>query len=532
MTLDHDICYRAVASRDPRFDGRFFTAVLTTGVYCRPVCPARTPRPENVRFFACAAAAAEAGFRPCRRCRPETSPGTPAWLGTSASVSRALRLIAEGALDRGGVDDLAARLGLGARHLRRLFQEHLGASPLAVALTRRVHFAKRLLDETDLAMTQVALAAGFGSLRRFNAAMRQAFGRAPSELRRGSRSGAGSGSRSGSGSGAGPEGAARDRLRLRLAFRPPLDWAGLLAYLGPRAIPGVECVDGDSYLRAVSCNGQRGVIRVGPAAAGSPDALILEAPACFAPHLLELVARTRRLFDLDADPGEIARQLKRDPLLAASLRRRPGLRVPGAFDRFEVAVRAILGQQVSVRGATTLAGRLVEVFGEPLAAPDGAIARDGVAAGGTVPCPDRLFPGPAKLAASSLNRLAALGLPGQRAAAVRTLARAVQAGELDLSGALDLEEFVRRAAALPGLGDWTAQYLALRALHEPDAFPASDLGLRRALEAAGLPATPAAIRSRAEAWRPWRAYAVMHLWQQVGAACPASRIRGPNQRRT
>jgi AraC family transcriptional regulator of adaptative response / DNA-3-methyladenine glycosylase II len=525
MTLDHDICYRAVASRDPRFDGRFFTAVLTTGVYCRPVCPARTPRRENVRFFPCAAAAAEAGFRPCRRCRPETSPGTPAWLGTSASVSRALRLIAEGALDRGGVDDLAARLGLGARHLRRLFQEHLGASPLAVALTRRVHFAKRLLDETDLSMTQVALAAGFGSLRRFNAAMRQTFGRAPSELRRGSRGGTGSGNRGGF------DEVAQDRLLLRLSYRPPLDWPGLLAYLGPRAIPGVEVVYGDSYLRAVTCNGQQGVMRVRPAAASSRDALILEVPACFAPHLLELVARTRRLFDLDADPGEIARQLKRDPLLAASLRRRPGLRVPGAFDRFEVAVRAVLGQQVSVRGATTLAGRLVEIFGEPLAGPAGAELMDKTVAGGTAPWPDRLFPRPARLAATSVSRLAAVGLPRRRAAAVRTLARAVQAGELDLAGALDLATFVRRTAALPGLGDWTAQYLALRVLHEPDAFPASDLGLRRALEAAGLAATPAAVRRRAEAWRPWRAYAVMHLWQQLGAARASSRIRGHNPRR-
>ncbi|MHB8079167.1 MAG: AlkA N-terminal domain-containing protein [Candidatus Krumholzibacteriia bacterium] len=480
MTLDPDICYRAVASRDARFDGRFFTAVTTTGVYCRPVCPARTPGRPNVRFFTCAAAAEEAGFRPCRRCRPETAPGSPAWIGAPVTVRRALRLIEAGALDGRGADvaTLAARLGIGDRHLRRLFADHLGASPIAVAQTRRAHFARLLVDQTDLPLTRIALAAGFGSVRRFNAALRATFGAPPSALRRA------------------PGAAEPGVVTLRLPYRPPLAWAALLAFLRERAIPGVESVDATTYRRTVRAGEAAGVIAIRPA--GRPAHLELSAPVALAPALGDLVARARRLCDLDADPAVIDRDLRRDPLLAPRVRTGPGLRVPGAWDRFELAVRAVLGQQVSVAAARTLAGRLAATLGEPLADPPA----DG---------PVRLFPTPAALAAADLARL---GLTGARAATLVRLATEVRDGRLDLDDAADPDDLRARLEALPGIGPWTAQYVALRALGDPDAFPAGDLGVRRALAVGdGPPATAAAAQSRAEAWRPWRAYATLHLWR-------------------
>jgi AraC family transcriptional regulator of adaptative response / DNA-3-methyladenine glycosylase II len=481
MTLDPDICYRAIASRDARFDGRFFTAVTTTGIYCRPVCPARTPGRGNVRFFPCAAAAEEAGFRPCRRCRPETAPGSPAWVGTPVTVRRALRLIDAGALDGRGADvaTLAARLGIGDRHLRRLFADHLGASPLAVAQTRRAHFARLLVDQTDLPLTRIAFAAGFGSVRRFNTAMLATFGAPPSALRQSPRT-------------AEPGG-----VTLRLPYRLPLAWAALLAFLRERAIPGVESVDGTTYRRAVRVGEFAGVIAIRPAVVGPH--LELSAPVALAPALADLVLRARRLCDLDACPAAIDRDLRRDPLLAPRVRRRPGLRVPGAWDRWELAVRAVLGQQVSVAAARTLAGRLAATLGEPL--PDAP-------AGG----PTHLFPTPAALAQADLTRL---GLTGARAATLVRLATEVRDGRLDLDDAADPDDLRARLEALPGIGPWTAQYVALRALGDPDAFPAGDLGVRRALAVDDRPATPAAAQARAEAWRPWRAYATLHLWQST-----------------
>ncbi len=483
MTLDPDICYRAVASRDARFDGRFFTAVTTTGIYCRPVCPARTPGRGNVSFYSCAAAAEEAGFRPCRRCRPETAPGSPAWIGAPVTVRRALRLIDAGALDGRGADvaTLAARLGIGDRHLRRLFADHLGASPLAVAQTRRAHFARLLVDQTDLPLTRIALASGYGSVRRFNAALRATFGAPPSALRRSS--------------GAAETGV----LTLCLPYRPPLAWAALLAFLRERAIPGVESVDATTYRRAVRAGAAAGVIAIRPAARAAH--LELRAPVALAPALADLVLRTRRLCDLDADPAAIDRDLRRDPLLAPRVRARPGLRVPGAWNRFELAVRAVLGQQVSVAAARTLAGRLAATLGEPLPnAPTGG--------------PTRLFPTPAALAQADLTRL---GLTGARAATLVRLATEVRDGRLDLDDAADPDDLRARLESLPGIGPWTAQYVALRALGDPDAFPAGDLGVRRALAAGDdRPATAAAAQARAEAWRPWRAYATLHLWQSAG----------------
>jgi AraC family transcriptional regulator of adaptative response / DNA-3-methyladenine glycosylase II len=485
VRLDPEICYRALASRDARFDGRFFTGVLSTGIYCRPICPARTPRRENVRFFACAAAASQAGLRPCLRCRPEASPGTPGWLGTSATVSRALGLIGEGALDRGSADALAARLGIGERHLRRLFDEHLGASPLAVAQTRRVHFAKMLMDETDLSASKAAFAAGFSSIRRFNAAMRAAYGRSPTEIRKASRRASSSGGDAG--------------LELRLALRLPFDWEALVGFLGPRATPGVERISSGVYRRSIAVEDVVGVIEVRRAAEGG--AVLLRVPVGASRALVQIVARVRRLFDLDADPAEITSQLSREPRLARILRRVPGLRVPGAWDGFELAVRAILGQQVSVRRATELAGRLVASYGKPLPQAEGGL--------------HALFPGPEALLRADPSRL---GLPRARAEAIRALAAGVKRGALELDAPVALEVALEQLTALPGVGPWTAHYVAMRAMREPDAFPAGDLGLRRALADGGRPLTPAKLASRAESWRPWRAYAAMALWTELASS--------------
>ncbi len=484
MQLEPQACYRALRTRDARFDGRFFTAVRSTGVFCRPVCPAPCPRLENCTFVPSAAAARELGYRPCLRCRPEASPGTPAWLGTSATVSRALRLISEGALDHGSVDALAERLGVGARHLRRLFLQHLGAPPLAVAQTQRLLFAKKLIDETRLPLGQVALASGFASVRRFNATIRQTYRRTPGDLRRAS------GKRS-----------RRDgaELVLRLPYRAPLAWDVLLGYLAGRAIPGVEAVRAGRYARTVRVRGAHGWLEVTAEPAANQLAARIHLPD--ASSLIEVAERLRRVFDLGADPHEITSHLRGDPLLGPRLRRLPGLRVPGAWDGFELAVRAVLGQQVTVRGATTLAGRLAASYGEKLADELAEQAPAGLR---------YLFPGPEVLADADL---AQIGLPKARAAALRGLAAAVASGELALDASLGLEETVARLCELPGIGEWTAQYIAMRALREPDAFPAGDLGLRKALAAPGAkPLSSAALARAAESWRPWRAYAAVALW--------------------
>jgi AraC family transcriptional regulator of adaptative response / DNA-3-methyladenine glycosylase II len=480
MELDATRCYRALTTRDRRFDGRFFAAVLSTGIYCRPVCPARTPRAENVRFFPCAAAAEEAGFRPCLRCRPETAPGTPAWAGSSAVVARALRLIGDGALDDDDLVGLAGRLGVGERQLHRLFTTHLGVAPGAIARTRRTELARGLLDETDLPVSQIALAAGFSSLRQFNHAIRARFGETPTGLR----------ARRRRGHAPSPE----NGIHLRLTYRPPLDAPALLGFLAARAIPGVEQVVGDSYRRTVRVGPNAGTIALRASEEGFVS-LRVSLPSL--DGLPALVARARRIFDLDADPLPIAAQLQRMPALSARVARSPGLRVPGAWDPFEIAVRAVLGQQVTVRGASTLAGRLVERFGEPLATayPDALT---------------HLFPRAERLAEGDL---AQIGIPRARAEALRGLSTAVASGALVLDAARGLEDLVARMVALPGIGAWTAHYVALRACGEPDAFPASDLGLRRALAGSGAPLSERALHAQAEAWRPWRAYAALHLWR-------------------
>ena len=474
MELHRRTCDRARRSRDPRFDGRFFIGVTTTRIYCRTICPARAPKNQHVLYFASAAAAQAAGYRPCLRCRPEASPGTPAWLGTSGIVSRALRLIGDGALDEEGVDRLASRVGVTARHLRRLFLQHLGATPLDVALTRRLHFAKKLLDETTLPLSQVAFAAGFGSVRRFNGQMRSTYARTPTALRRLARQ---------------PVAADPEGYRFRLAFRPPYDWDAVLAFLKARATPGVESVDRGRYRRTIVVDGKQGAIAVSHVDSGSALRLDVHFPDPRA--LLLIVERVRRMFDLGADPSVIDGQLRVDPLLRRPLATHPGIRTPGSWDGFELAVRAILGQQISVRGATTIAGRIASMFGSPVAGGRGL---------------DRVFPTAAQIVDAPVERA---GVMPARARTIRTLARRVANGAIEFSAATDGRATVSALKAVPGIGDWTAEYIAMRALGEPDAFPSGDLVLRRA---AGN-CTTRELEQRSEAWRPWRAYAVMLLWQ-------------------
>ncbi len=483
MEIDHESCLAAFLGRDRRFAGRFYAGVTSTGIYCRPGCPAPLPKPRNVRFFRCAAAAEEAGFRACLRCRPETAPGTPAWAGTSATVARALRQIEAGLADDAPLGALAARLGVGERHLRRLFGEHLGASPVAIARTRRLHFARRLLDDTSLRMSDVALAAGYSSVRRFNEAMRAAFGVPPTKLRRLATT-------------------ATDRadLDLRLPFRPPFDDASLLAFLATRAVPGVEEVSDGTYCRTAELGGSAGIVEA--RVDGGRGILSLRLQGLVPASALEATRRAARLFDLDADPGMIAAHFAADPLLAPLVARRPGLRVPGAWDPFETAVRTILGQQVSVKSARTLAGRLASRYGRSL--PAGA-ARGGLGV---------LFPRAEDLAEADV---ASIGLTSRRAETLRHLAREVALGRIDLGPAASLDEAETRLASVPGIGPWTAQVIALRALGEPDAFPAGDLGLRKALSSGTVLPTIAAVEARARGWRPWRAYALIHLWTELAS---------------
>jgi AraC family transcriptional regulator of adaptative response / DNA-3-methyladenine glycosylase II len=480
MQLDPATCFRAVASRDRRFDGRFFLGVSTTGIYCRPGCPARLPNAENVRFFATPAAAEGAGFRACQRCRPGATRGSPAWAGSSTTVARALRLIEAGGLDATRVDDLAARVGVGERQLRRLFAEHLGASPAAVARSRRLHFGRALLDETRLSMTEVALAAGFTSQRRFNEAMRAAFGRTPTELR---------------GARVGEAGGDAGVVTLRVGARAPYDGRSVLDFLAPRAIPGVERVEGDVYTRSIRLGGRVAIARVdvtsGEASARgrARPGLAIALRGLAVTELFEAVERFSALFDVDADAHAIAAHLGRDPRLAPSVAARPGQRVPGAWDAFEIAVRAVLGQQVTVAHATALSGKLVAMFGARLDAP-----ADGVT---------HLFPEAAALADAPIERI---GMPAARAETIRAVARVAAEGALDVSlegGALE---------RLRGVGPWTAAYVAMRADKDPDAFPASDLALRKAVGGAPGKASAADVERAAEAWRPFRAYAAMHLW--------------------
>lgn len=469
----YEQCQQARLARDARFDGLFYTAVRSTGIYCRPVCPAPPPKPENVSYFPSAAAASAAGYRPCLRCRPELSPDD-ANLLQDHTLHRALALLNEGILQEQPASALAAAMGLSARQLQRLFVARLGATPAQLHATRRLLLAKQLLTETALPVTQVALAAGFNSLRRFNSAFLAGCGMPPSALRRQH--------------GAMPGG----EPVLRLAYRPPLDLPAMLAFLRKRAIPGIEQIDADSYRRVIVSDGTPSLIRV--SADPRRHELRLQLGNTDPRAIPAIVARVRRVFDLDADLATVHACLRQEPLLARAIDQRPGLRVPGGWDGFEVAVRAVLGQQVSVAAATTLARRLVDRFGGHL---------DGLPEG-----LNRQFPLPAQLAEAPLE---AIGLPRSRAATVRSLARACAEGRLQFSRAQTLEHFVQQATALPGIGAWTAHYMALRALGMPDAFPAGDLVLQQVL-GQGQRLGERATEARSQPWRPWRAYAVLHLW--------------------
>jgi len=472
MKLETTTCYQALQARDTRFDGEFFVGVRTTGIYCRPICTAKTPRQENCRFFASAGAAEGAGFRPCLRCRPELAPGRAPVDAVSRLAATAYTRIEEGALSVGGVEDLAQELGVTSRHLRRVVESEFGVSPVALAQTQRLLLAKRLLTDTDLSVTDIAFASGFASLRRFNALFLERYRLNPSGLRK-----------------ARPTASVPTALTFELAYRPPLDWDSLLNFLAGRASCGVEAMEGRRYLRTVRLKGCTGWLSVEPTAGRST--LRLEVSASLAPVLLPLLARVRRLFDLNSDPHQIAADLG---VLAEA---NPGLRLPVAFDGFEMGVRAILGQQVSVKAATTLAGRVAARFGEPIQTPFAALTH--------------LFPAPEQLAEAEITELIALGIVTARAEAIRGLAREVASGRLRLEPGADTEATMAHLRTLPGIGEWTAHYLAMRALGWPDAFPHTDLAIRRAM---GDP-TPRCLLEEAEKWRPWRAYAAMHLWKSL-----------------
>ncbi len=478
--LDADACYRAVTARDARFDGLFFVGVTTTGIYCRPVCPARTPGRLRCVFFRSAALAEREGFRACFRCRPEIAPGRSRVDAVSAVVAGAVARIDEGALNEGSLDDLARELGVTGRHLRRAVHEELGVSPIELAQSRRLGLAKQLLQDTGLTMTEVALSSGFASIRRFNASFQTRFGRSPTEVRRASASSRG-----------GREGA----FVVTLGYRPPLDWPALLGFLRPRAIPGVEHVGDAEYSRTVAVGAHAGTVAV--RADPEKNVLRAELSVTLAPALPAIVARLRHLFDVDARPALVAAHLRVDRALAPLVARRPGLRVPGAFDPFEVCVRAVLGQQVSVAAATTLAGRLASSFGTAHASPGSPLRH--------------VFPTASRLARASERELAAIGLTSARAASLAALARGVASGAVRVDRGVDVAGTMIELQRLPGVGPWTASYVAMRALGSPDAFPEGDLGLRRALG----DVSAREVFARAERWRPWRAYAAMHLWTSL-----------------
>lgn len=476
MELDSDRCYRALRARDVRFDGRFFVGVTSTGIYCRPICPSRPPKRENCTFHPSAAAAETAGFRPCLRCRPELAPGNASIDAGARLAQQAASLIEDGVADGGSVDEIAGRLGISDRHLRRVFQTEFGVAPIAYAQTHRMLLAKRLLTDTRLSVTDVALASGFHSVRRFNALFRERYRLKPTDLRRAT--------------------ATReiaDRFMFELAFRPPFDWQALLDFFAARTIAGVDDVAGNAYRRtlriAVRGTEHTGWIEVRPVA--RKHTVRVSVSATFAAILPAVLARTKRVFDLACDPGQVQAAL--GELAAAN----PGLRLPGAFDAFELAVRAVLGQQITVRAARTLAGRFAERFGAPIETPFDGLTR--------------LFPAPATVATLPYGDIAALGIIATRAKTILALAQGFASGSVVLEPGADADTSIERLRALPGIGDWTAQYMAMRALAWPDAFPHTDYGVMKALGEKN----PRRVLAMAEAWRPWRAYAVMHLWQSL-----------------
>lgn len=478
--FDREHCVRAVQSKDARFDGWFFTAVLTTRIYCRPSCPVVPPKPENMTFYPSAAACQQAGFRACKRCRPDTSPGSPEWNLRADLVARAMRLIADGIVDREGVPGLATRLGYSTRQVERQLLAELGAGPLALARAQRAQTARLLIETTPLPMAEIAFAAGFSSIRTFNDTVREVFALSPSELRArvpGSRAAAAPGT--------------PGTLALRLPFRAPLNPDNLFGHLAATAVPGVEEWRDGAYRRTLRLPYGHGIVALGP----RPDHIACRLTLSDLRDLTVAISRCRRLLDLDADPVAVDGRLRTDPLLAPLVDRAPGRRVPRTVDEAEFAVRAVLGQQVSTAAARTHAGRLVTAHGKPLDDPEGGLTH--------------LFPSAEALAAVDPETLA---MPRTRRTTFTTLVRRLADGTLSLGVDSDWAEARARLLALPGFGPWTVDVIAMRALGDPDAFLPTDLGIRRAAGELGLPSTPAALTARAEAWRPWRAYAVQYLW--------------------
>ncbi|HYC38769.1 MAG TPA: DNA-3-methyladenine glycosylase 2 [Usitatibacter sp.] len=476
MLLDQDQCYRALRSHDARFDGRFFVGVATTRIYCRPVCTARTPNRANCRFFPSAAAAEGEGFRPCLRCRPELAPGYAVVDANRRLAQSAARMIEDGRLGDARLPDLAATLRVTDRHLRRVFQQEFGVSPVEYAQTQRLLLAKRLLTDTDMAVLEVALASGFASLRRFNHLFRTRYRMTPAALRKSA-----------------PSKRPQERLAFDLVYRPPYDWDAMLAFLARRAIPRVEAVEGRTYLRTLRIvrDGREvsGVISVAPAT--RRPALRVSVSASLAGALPATLARVKHLFDLAGHPDDVCATLGE---LASA---HPGLRLPGAADGFEIAVRAVLGQQITVRAAATLAGRFVAELGTPIETSHAAL--------------DRLFPLPAQVAALDPSRIAGLGIIASRARAIVALAREVADGRLALDPTAPVDATLEALESIPGVGRWTAQYIAMRALAWPDAFPNPDVAVMKAMD---IRSAPQALRE-AERWRPWRSYAVLHLWKSL-----------------
>jgi AraC family transcriptional regulator of adaptative response / DNA-3-methyladenine glycosylase II len=474
MELDFERCYRAVDSRDQRFDGFFYTAVRTTGIYCRPSCPAVTPKRENVTFYPSAAASQRAGYRACRRCRPDAAPGSPDWDVRADTVGRAMRLIGDGVVDREGVSGLAGRLGYTERHLNRMLTAELGAGPLALARAQRAQTARILVETTDLGLAEIAFAAGFGSVRQFNDTMLEVYAGSPSQLR--AKRPATSAAEAGV-------------IHLRLAYRPPLHAGSLLEFLGARTLPGVDELCDDTYRRGLLLPRGSATVALRPAAHWVSATLRLSDVRDLAPA----VARCRRLFDLDADPVAVDATLGADPALAEMIRKEPGVRVPRSVDGFEMAVRAVVGQQVSVAGARTTLQRMLRA-----------------ARGGDETAELTGFP-----AASALADLpdSAFGMPASRRATIRALATAIAERRIDLEPGADRAETTARLLELPGIGPWTAGYVAMRAIGDPDVFLETDLAARRGATALGLPDTAKPLAGHAERWRPWRSYALIRLWR-------------------
>ena len=481
--IDERIAYKAMTSRDPRFDGVFFVGVTSTGIYCRPVCTVKSPKPENCLFFESAEAAEKAAFRPCLRCRPELAPGQAPVDNAHRIAHLMVQRIHEGLADEGaGLEEIAAEFGISSRQLRRIVQQELGVSPIELLQTRRLLLAKQLLTETKLPVIDVAFASGFSSLRRFNDAFSTRYRMPPTRLRK---------------EAAGNVAAidAADTSVLQLGYRPPYDWEGTLAFLRGRCIRDVEHVTEDSYARTVRIGKHTGWVRVKHAP--QKNALLVEFTHSLTPVLPALLGRLRNLFDLAARPDLIAEHLGKDELLRKSVENHPGLRVPGAFDGFEMAIRAILGQQITVKAATTIACRFAEAFGEEIHTP--------------IPELSKLSPLPAKVAAATVDDVAKLGIVSARSASIVALAKAYHSGSLILDAGSNPEAAIAKLVELPGIGQWTAHYIAMRALRWPDAFPKEDIAVRNKL--GGVSAKKAEEMS--QAWRPWRSYAVLHVWRSL-----------------